>query len=244
MSQRFYVPEPILPDGDLTITGDEHHHLFHVMRCQPGDKIVLFDNSGYEYPATIQSISKKNVIVSVGSRVNADRELGFCLTIAMPLPKSDRQKFLIEKLTELGVTRFVPLTTSRSIVDPKEKVLTKLDRLVVEASKQCGRNRKMIIGSACSLESFCNGQWQEAVPPEPNGVQKWVASTSGEKLSMLNGPGQQGNSQMVLIGPEGGFSPAEINLAIDSEWTPVSLGNTILRMETAAVFAASVLRLA
>src|SRR5580765_5083760 len=144
MSERFYINCPLQP-GFVTLEGAEARHLATVCRLRPGDAICLFNGDGHEYPARVASIEKRRVDVEVLEQHSPQHELAFHLEIAAPLPKGDRAQFLVEKLTELGVTKFVPLNTTRSIVKPREAKLEKLQRYVIEASKQCGRNVLMTV---------------------------------------------------------------------------------------------------
>src|SRR5262245_8562482 len=139
MSERFYINCPLSP-GLVELDGPEARHLATVCRLRPGDAVTLFNGDGLEYPARVTQVGKKQVSVEVLAVESPQRELGFPLVVAAPLPKGDRAQFLIEKLTELGVTNFVPLSTARSVVHPRETKIEKLERYVIEASKQCGRN--------------------------------------------------------------------------------------------------------
>ncbi|MBY0460619.1 MAG: 16S rRNA (uracil(1498)-N(3))-methyltransferase, partial [Gemmataceae bacterium] len=144
MADRFYTPDA-LAVGEYALSGPDAHHLATVRRFAEGDEVVLFNGDGCEYPARVVALGKKAVALAVLARVPADRELPFPLVVGCALPKGDRADFLVEKLTELGVTRFVPLVTARAVVQPKEAVVEKFTRAVIEASKQCGRNRLMNI---------------------------------------------------------------------------------------------------
>ena len=110
MSDRYFVDEPISP-GSVVLAGPEAHHLIHVMRAAPGLRVVLFDGSGAEFTAVVQKVGRNEVQLSVLSREEVNRELPLDLTLAVALPKGDRQKWLVEKAVELGVTRIVPLRT-------------------------------------------------------------------------------------------------------------------------------------
>ena len=112
MADRFYFDGPLGP-GDVTLDGPEAHHLVHVRRFALGDCVTLLNGDGHEYPAAIVEIGKKRAILHVTGVATPDREIGFSLHIAAALPKGDRSVFLIEKLTELGVTDFTPLATER-----------------------------------------------------------------------------------------------------------------------------------
>jgi 16S rRNA (uracil1498-N3)-methyltransferase len=225
MADRFYTPEPLGP-GEFNLTGPEAHHLVAVRRFAPGDAITLFNGDGNDYPAVVLGTSKKSATLNILRVEPVDRELLFPVVVASALPKGDRADFLIEKLTELGVTRFVPLITARSVVHPKESTVEKFTRAVIEASKQCGRNRLMLVDPPRTWDAFL--KW----PDLP--ATRFVLHT-GEGLP---GFGERGGC-VVAVGPEGGFTPTELDAALASGWRPVSLGRRILRVETAALTAAA-----
>ncbi|HEX5102258.1 MAG TPA: RsmE family RNA methyltransferase, partial [Pirellulaceae bacterium] len=132
MSERFYVEPPIdLPH--VTLTGDEFRHLAAVMRARPGDEVTLFDGSGAEFAARIVHIGKREARLEIIERREVSRELPLELTLAVALPKGERQKWLVEKLTELGVTRLVPLVTERGVAQPTIGAVDRLRRSVIEA---------------------------------------------------------------------------------------------------------------
>src|SRR5262249_53228101 len=141
---------------------------------------------------------------------------------AAPLPKGDRGDFLLEKLTELGVTDFVPLRTRRSVIHPREARLDKLERAVIEASKQCGRNVLMQVGPLTDWDDYCR---RTELPQR-----KILAHPGGEAITT----GAAGD-MAVAVGPEGGFTDEEVTLARAAGWRVVSLGPRILRVETAAL---------
>src|SRR5687768_11687842 len=142
MSERFYSSQRITGDR-ATLDGPEAHHLLHVMRARVGDKVTLFDDSGAEFEATVESLGRSDAAVRILERREVDRDLPARLVVGVALPKGDRQRWLVEKLTELGVTELVPLATERGVAQPTASALDRLRRGVVEAAKQCGRNRLM-----------------------------------------------------------------------------------------------------
>jgi 16S rRNA (uracil1498-N3)-methyltransferase len=233
MSDRFYTPDPLAP-GEYVLSGSEAHHLAAVRRFGPGDRVVLFNGDGHEYPAEVVSADRKRSVLTVLEVDPADRELPFPLVVAAALPKGDRADFLIEKLTELGVTRFVPLATARAVVQPKDAKVEKFERAVVEASKQCGRNRLMVMDPPARWDEFAaRAEGLPAVrvilhPPE-----------HGRGLEDLLTATIRAGGITVAVGPEGGFTDAEVATAEAAGWVRVSLGPRVLRVETAAVAAAA-----
>ncbi|MBN2580399.1 MAG: 16S rRNA (uracil(1498)-N(3))-methyltransferase [Pirellulales bacterium] len=225
MSERFFVETPIRGDR-ATLTGPEAHHLIHVMRARQGDAVVLFDGSGWEFSAAVTDLGRGSVDLHVVARREVDRELSREIVLAVALPKGQRQKYLVEKAVELGVIRLVPLRTKRAVAQPDRTALERLRRTVIEASKQCGRNRLM-----------------EIAPP-----QDWpdfIEATRNESCRLLAhlAPGEspEANSQspgdkvILAVGPEGGWTDEEAALAVAAGWRTVSLGRRVLRVETAAL---------
>jgi 16S rRNA (uracil1498-N3)-methyltransferase len=230
MAERFYTPDPLGP-GEFRLSGAEAHHLSTVRRFAPGDRIVLFNGDGNEYAAEIVAVGKKSVALNVLSVACVDRELPFPLVIASALPKGDRADYLIEKLTELGVTRFEPLITARSVVVPKANAVEKYERAVVEASKQCGRNRLMAIDSPRKWSEFL-----DTTGPGPRILLH--PSPEAPRLTSAMGVGAT-----IAIGPEGGFSDEEVNQAVAAGWQIAAMGSRVMRIETAAIAAAALIGL-
>ena len=229
MSQRFFVEPPITGES-ATLADAEAHHLIHVMRARPGDELTLFDGSGAEFPARVTKLSRSHVDVAVLSRLEISRELPFDLTLGVAMPRGDRQKWLVEKATELGVTHFVPLVTARSVVEPGSGALDKLRRAVIESAKQCGRNRLMQIAPP--------QPWPEFLVSAPTDALRVVAHpTIGvDAAAKFAQPTQPARGPVVLaVGPEGGFTDEEIAAADRAGWRRESLGPRILRIETAAL---------
>ncbi len=227
MADRFYTPDLLSP-GEFILTGAEAHHLSAVRRFECGDQVILFNGDGNEYPAEILSTGKKSVALQILRVEPVDRELPLQLVVAAALPKADRADYLIEKLTELGTSRFIPLITARAIVRPKESVTEKFSRAVIEASKQCGRNRLMAIDPVRT--------WSELLALGDLPQARLVLHT-GKGLHPLKDRGEVA----IAIGPEGGFTLEELQLAATVGWQCVSLGPRVLRIETAAVTAAAIL---
>ncbi|HEY4759152.1 MAG TPA: 16S rRNA (uracil(1498)-N(3))-methyltransferase [Thermoguttaceae bacterium] len=227
MHDRYFVETPITSDH-VSLSGPEAHHLINVMRARLGARVVLFDGSGAEFLAQVETIGRNHVELGILSREEVDRELPFLLTLGVALPKGERQKWLVEKAVELGVARLAPLKTQWGVAQPVQQALERLRRTVIEASKQCGRNRLMEI---------C----------EPREWSDFVAETRGEPFRLLAHPNasRQKNellrsdepikSVLLAVGPEGGFTDKEVALAVKAGWCTVDLGQRILRVETAAI---------
>jgi 16S rRNA (uracil1498-N3)-methyltransferase len=226
MTARYFSSTPILGDRAV-LEGDEAHHLLHVMRAAPGDCIELFDGSGYEFEAGIGTCQRQSVELRILGRRAVSRELDYPLVMGVALPKGDRQKWLVEKLTELGVSQLVPLQTQRSVAQPGAAAIERLARTVIEASKQCGRNRLMQISPA---RTFADWIEHEATHGP---AKRLIAHPTGRDLCEAVCSTDDGN--VCTVGPEGGFTDDELNSALAAGWQAVSLGPRILRIETAAI---------
>jgi len=230
MSDRFYSSQPIAGER-VTLEGAEAHHLLHVLRVKPGQRVTLFDGSGAEWEAEVTGCGRNDVELRVGTRQILERELPFVLVVGVSLPKGERQKWLVEKLTELGVTELVPLVAERGVAQPTDAALARLERSVVEASKQCGRNRLMRVAKPQTW-----GQWLAYALQR-----RLIAHPGGTPLAALD-LGQP-QATHLAIGPEGGFTDAEASAALAAGWQSVELGPRILRVETAAAALAAVVAL-
>jgi 16S rRNA (uracil1498-N3)-methyltransferase len=225
MADRFFTPDE-LGSGDYVLKGSEAHHLTAVRRFGPGDRVILFNGDGNEYLAEVISTGKKTVVLHIVSIIAANRELNFTFSVASALPKGDRADFLVEKLTELGVSRFIPLISERSVVRPKQSIVAKHQRAVIEASKQCGRNKLM------SVEQPCN--WEDLIERADLPQARYLLHTDSTTF-LIEKPRTE---LLVAIGPEGGFTPGEIERAKAKGWQTLCLGPRTLRVETAALAAA------
>jgi len=225
MDRRFFVDRPIL-EGTAQLTGPEAEHLTKVLRGKAGDTVTLFDGRGAEFTARITRTGRSVVELAVLARHEICRELTTALTLGVALPKGDRQRWLIEKSVELGVTCLVPLITVRGVAEPNPAALGRLSRYVIEASKQCGRNRLLEIAAPLRFDQYC----RQADPA----ACRLLADFGPDAIPLAQLPSFDGSRGVCLaVGPEGGFTDEE--LATAASWTRVSLGPRVLRMETAAV---------
>ena len=218
-----YFSETTIQGERVTLGGTEAHHLLHVMRAKVGTAIIVFDGCGGEWPAEVAKLGRTEVEFSLGKHQAVERELATEFILAVALPKGDRQRWLVEKAVELGITRIVPLTTTRSTSSAAEAP-AKLARYVIEASKQCGRNRLLEIAKPQA--------WTELIE-QGFGSNLLVAHPGGRTVGEIRWDKQA--ATLLAVGPEGGLTDDEIQLAQQHQWQVVGLGQRILRIETAAL---------
>jgi 16S rRNA (uracil1498-N3)-methyltransferase len=226
---RFFYPTLA---GGMTVTlhDEEFHHLVHVLRGKVGQHVELFDGQGASAEALVERLSKRDAQLSLVSEVRREPLPAVSLVLGVACPKGDRLKWLVEKATELGVTELIPLICERSVVEPRETKLAKLEQTVVTACKQCRRNTLMKIGDSLPLHEFI------ARAPDP----VWIAHPSGESIRTQLEERQKRPFDPPLpiwgaVGPEGGFSETEIEQCVAAGARLVSLGRHVLRVETAAI---------
>jgi 16S rRNA (uracil1498-N3)-methyltransferase len=240
MADRYFVETP-LEGQQARLTGAEAHHLAHVMRAKPGHEVVLFDGSGAEFTARVERVGRAEIELAVVFRADVDREVRRPIWLGVALPKGDRQRWLVEKAVELGVARLIPLETERSNDRQSPATLERLRRAVIEASKQCGRNRLMEIVAPQKVSDFL-------VPPPPTALCLLAQPGALDCQNVLDQRMPKGmalEQVQLAIGPEGGFSSSELEVASASGWQTVGLGPRVLRVESAALAlaAAVVMRL-
>ncbi len=227
MSQRFFLSQTPT-DDTATLAGDEARHLSRVMRVKAGDPVELFDGQGTSWSATVTCIERNEVTLRIDAKYTDKISQQPVITLAVALPKGERQKWLIEKITELGTDYLIPLTTSRSVAQPTSAAISRLKRGVVEACKQSKRNRLLEITPSQSLDTLLSTASTRmrilACPMSSDSMQS-VLSTPIDEI-------------LIVIGPEGGFTEEELALSRAHDFQHMSLGQNILRIETAAIAAA------
>ena len=241
MPPRLHVSEPLAAGGSWPLPPEAVRHA-QVLRLQPGDALTLFDGTGGEWSARIESMGRRDAIVRVLDHSPAERELPLAVTLALGMPAGDRMDFVVEKATELGVAEVVPLVAARSVLrlsgERADKRRAHWQALAVAACEQCGRNRVPRIHPPQPLEP-----WVASLPAvAPDGGQRlllaWRDATEWGRASAAAGP-----SVVVLSGPEGGLTDAEEDAARARGFVPVGLGPRVLRADTAPLAALAALGL-
>jgi len=229
VTRRYYLPEIPTAKTIATLPPAESQHAIKVMRIQVGDSIELFDGVGNQASAMVSSVTRKDCHCTVEAAEPVDREPSCNLTLAIALPKPDRCREMVERLTELGVRRIAPIVAKRTQRGPSPSVIDKLRRAVIEACKQSGRNVLMDIADPGSLDDFVRQTNETDI--------KWIAHPDGEP--MTSQIANDRSSAIALIGPEGGWTEDEVALSIDAGYEKIGLGKRIYRIETAATYIAS-----
>jgi 16S rRNA (uracil1498-N3)-methyltransferase len=236
MRRRFYAPVLAgLPGRELiALDEDESRHLRHVLRLKVGDEVFVFDGTGREYRARIVDISIKVFLEVLGEVEPASPESPLLLTLGMALLKGEKFDLVIQKTTELGVSRIVPVKTKHADVqihDGLQRRVLRWKRVALEAAKQSGRARIPGIDSPLTFEHFVTtGQSHEDEP-----LRALFSERGGVSLAEAASQTARPKAVHALVGPEGGWSIEEIEQAAQNAWTIITLGGRTLRAETAAI---------
>ena len=229
---RFFVKPTILQGSVVELPHDTAHQVRNVLRLGPGDRLLLLDNLGWQVEAELVEVTRRQVSVRLLEREPAAGEPEQKLILYQSLLKKDNFEWVLQKGTELGVSRFVPLFTERTVMAEqalKPNKLARWQRILTEAAEQCRRAR---IPEMAPAQTFAEAL-ADPTRPELTLIPALVAETY--LLEVVNGRFPLPNAIALFIGPEGGFSPAEIEQAQTHGLIPVSLGPRTLRAETAAL---------
>ena len=232
---RIYQPGHYDVGHQIELTAAASQHVGVVLRMQPGESLCLFCGDNREFSATITVVQKKKVWVSIDKAQVVNRESPVSIHLAQAISKGDRMEWVVQKAVELGVSSITPLLTTHCVVrldaDRLNKKLAQWQAIAIAAAEQSGRNQLTNIHSACTLDHFL----QQCITKTklvlyPNASQSWRDYTlSTEDITLL-------------IGPEGGLSEEEIMQSKASGFKALSLGPRILRTETAAIAALSMIQ--
>ena len=230
---RFYAPTSGTTPSRITLGPEESHHLARVLRLAEGARVFAFDGEGREYECEVARVSKQAAELAVLTQLTDEVESPLRLALGQALIKGDKFDWVVQKATELGVTRIVPLATdygdARRSDERAEHRLQRWRRIALEAVKQCGRRRLVEIAEPVSFAEFC---------AKEEAQQKWFFSErGGRSLREAAAEGRSRTSLTLAVGPEGGWSEAEMRLADSHGFTHIHIGTRILRTETAAVAA-------
>jgi 16S rRNA (uracil1498-N3)-methyltransferase len=260
---RFFVSPAVLQTQPVVLTGEQAHQVRRVLRLRPGERVMMLDNLGSAYDAVLVGYGQHEARFRIEGQRFAGGEPATHLTLFQAALKGERFEWLLQKGTEIGASRFVPVICERNVVDDRRAVDGKRERwqrIIQEAAEQSGRAR---LPELAPCMSFADAVGSDAIPTAPKGSPSgdMPAEASAIRLIPWEGLRDDGGQRLqkgrslrealagcnlrvgihieVFIGPEGGFSDAEIGLAQNHRILPVSLGPRILRAETAGVVAAA-----
>jgi 16S rRNA (uracil1498-N3)-methyltransferase len=234
--RRFFLPnfqEPVL-------IGNEAYHAQHVLRLKAGDTVNVFDGRGHEAHCRIAEVTKDSIELTILER-SSNPPLPFRISLAQAIPKKNMD-LIVQKATELGVAVMVPLLSERTIVqlDDKSKKMDRWREIALDACKQCGNNWLPEIQPPQKLTTFLNASGDfdlkliASLQPDAELLRRILSNPS--TLQHAASP-----SVLILIGPEGDFTLGELSLAKSAGCLPLSLGSLVLRADTAALYALSIL---
>jgi len=232
---RFPISEEQINNEQAIISGTDYKHIVKVLRLKPGDEITLFNTNSTEFHGKISEIGKMEIIVDIEHSEQVNRESPIEITLLQGLPKGDKMDYIIEKATELGVTRVVPIITERAQIRERDRK-KRWDRIALEASKQCGRVKPTIIENTLEFEDAITSYGKSELSAILH-VNCEVSAKSYIKNSL-----QAPQNIVLFVGPEGGFTDNEVLLGNKRGFISLGLGPRVLRTETASIAVLSVIQ--
>jgi 16S rRNA (uracil1498-N3)-methyltransferase len=237
---RVHVETALTPGGVVELPPETASHLAKVLRARSGDELILFNGDGREFGGVIESVRGSRVSAAVGDGRPVDRESPLAITLLQCVPRGDRMDFIVQKATELGVARIVPVLSQRSVVRldaaRAESKALHWRAVAVSACEQCGRNRLPAIDAAQPLLDYLGGPapaarlrlvFEPESVPDPQIAAREADASPGGALAAVE----------IAIGPEGGFAADELEAFRVAGFSRVGLGPRVLRTETAAIAA-------
>ncbi len=234
---RFFILPEQISGSHIILSGPDVRHIATVLRMKPGEMLSLCDGTGLEYSGSITKMSRTEILVETTGNSKVCFP-GPRMTLGQGLPKHDKMDWIVQKATELGVSRIVPLETERTIakVKDQQKRLDRWQKISREAAMQSRRIDIPGILPVARFEDFA------AMPDSGRPTLKLLPWEEGTRpIQEILQPHSSVRDFIVLIGPEGGISTAEAELAMSNGFYPVSLGPNILRTETAAIVTLSMI---
>jgi len=239
---RVYVEEALAPGASRAVAGSAATHITRVLRLERGATLTLFDGRGGEYAARIEDLRKDRVLVNVGEHSPIERESPLGIVLAQGISRGERMDLVVQKATELGVRRIVPVVTERTVVRLDQRQADNRLRhwraIAIASCEQCGRNTLPLIDAPLRLNEWLRGASRELAGNDQL-TQVMLSPDAARGVREL-APGLGGF--LVLIGPEGGLGEHEQTVALAAGFQALALGPRILRTETAAIVALAALQ--
>lgn len=230
--RRFYAPKNQFTDKAVTLDSDETKHLRNVLRMAKGDKLQVFDGIGNEFLCEISEITKKQTSLEIIKQIlPKSPESDLDLSLAVAILKGDKFDLVIQKAVELGVTKFIPIITKRCDVRLKhvEKKIIRWQKIIIEASKQCGRAKVMEIAKPIEFKEFIKTTKSTSI---------LFSERNGESFENIT----PSKNITAIIGSEGGWEDSELELAKQNKVQIITLGGRVLRAETAAIAISTIMQ--
>ncbi len=236
-STHFFVKQKSISFPSAVLEGEEHYHLGRVLRIKPGKRVWLVDEQGERYLAEVREVGKNQTKLAILEHAEKP-ETKIHLTLAQALIKAKKMDFLVEKATELGMTNFIPVAASRSVVKIQEKEAKKIERwqkIAASAVKQSRRALVPIIQPVQPYRSFIRSRQEKRKLILCEALGRYLREILADGLESPANAGIP--SVIIAVGPEGGWTEEEVGIALENGFEPVSLGKEVLRSETAALAA-------
>ncbi|MGI6686259.1 MAG: 16S rRNA (uracil(1498)-N(3))-methyltransferase [Bacillota bacterium] len=236
---RFFVSPAQIENTLITITGSDVNHISRVLRLKPGDQMMVADGTGREYLVELISATPEKVETVIKESFPAGNEPPLDVYLLQGLPKGEKMELIIQKCTEIGIKKIIPVQMERTIIkltpDKAEKRRERWQRISFEAAKQCQRSMVPEVLSVCELPQAIN-----QLPKDTLIIMPWEEEKGLGLKELLRNNGSLTGSVALIIGPEGGISPQEAAWAVEQGVKIVSLGPRILRTETAGLVTISI----
>jgi 16S rRNA (uracil1498-N3)-methyltransferase len=243
---RVFIEGALQSGSVVELPRETGAHLAKVLRARSGDEVVLFNGDGCEFIGAIEKVQGLRVSASIGAARSIDRESPFRLTLVQSIPRGDRMDFIVQKATELGVERIVPVLSQRSVVRLDESQSASKQAhwraVAVSACEQCGRNRVPSVDAPRPLLNYLGSLAQTAGEVLRLVLEPERARQSQVPARSINGSLGLASRAEIAIGPEGGFASEELEAFDLSAFARLTLGPRVLRTETAAIAAIAVLQ--
>ena len=233
---RFFIPPEWIHGDTVFLQDATAHQIRNVLRMQPGARIVVLDNAGAEYEIELVTVEKSEVCGAMVAKRPATGEPDAAITLYQCMLKKDNFEWVLQKCTEIGVSRFVPVISQRTVVTQvKDNKIARWQRIITEAAEQSRRGRVPELADLIPFEHAVGevNAFDRALIP-------WEQATTCTLCDALEVEERKIQHLALFIGPEGGFDEHEIEAGEDAGMIPVTLGARILRAETAAVVASAI----
>ncbi len=235
---RFFVDNEKIKDGQITLIGEDAHHISYSLRMAVGDSLTVCDEDGREYICKLLKLDGETVLAEIKEERNGEGEMPLSVDLFQAFPKGDKLELIIQKAVELGASSVTPFESERCVKRPKadkiDKQIGRMQRIADEASKQCGRARLSSVRNPLSFSEML-----KKVSDYDLALFCYEGCDTDSIKDALEKKGKEISSLAIIVGSEGGFSPAEATAIEGAGAIPVTLGKRILRCETAPIYALS-----